>query len=127
MLMPIKDFIHTALVDIARGIHDANEDVHSLGVEFAPRRVKHERNMVTGNAKETHFPESEVAFDIAVTVAEEKTGEKAGKASISVLGAHFGAGGESHTTGQNNMVSRIQFSIKASLHHHEPTGDKGQK
>lgn len=43
MLMPIRDFVHTALVEIAEGINDANKDIHALGAEYAPFRVRMDR------------------------------------------------------------------------------------
>jgi hypothetical protein len=99
--MHLDEFINQSLVNIANGIHTANETLKKDGMTY---------KMTSGD----HI----VSFDIAVTVSESGKNEAGAKASISVIGAMLGAGAK--VTGENNnqTISRIKFSVKPNTHIH---------
>lgn len=99
--MQLKEFIATTLVEIQQGVQQAIErcgESQTAGVINPVWPALHtpvERGI------------REVSFDIAVTVSEGKTGERAG--GIKVAG--IGIGGMLSGTKENNSISRIQFAI----------------
>lgn len=102
--MELNEFIRKTLVDIKRGIHEANlelakEEGKTLGegvsVQYVMESLERERK------------EGYIAFDVAVTVSEENS--KIGGGGIKVAVASLGA--EIESSAAQEKVSRIKFHI----------------
>lgn len=116
-MMTIEEFVRVALVDIARGIHGANEEVRELGVEYAPRCC-----YLDMRDRPQAF-DSEMEFDIAVASTEGKTTGGKAKFGIGVLAASMDGDVETQHAGQHSAVSRVKFKIKAYFNPEESGDD----
>lgn len=106
--MDLRKFISETLTQIIAGISDAQTNM----VEFQKKcELDATAPYVNPNpVSENHKKLSEIEFDVAVTVSEEKSGEGAG--GLSVMGVSIG--GKKGTDQVNSSVSRIKFSIPVS-------------
>ncbi len=112
--MELKDFVKHSILDIAKGIKEANEEAlegdiglivnpcpiyfRSAGhVEYAPGGKK------DGRTKHVEM----IKFDVAVTTSGSATAEGGG--GINVAGIKLGASGE--VTDEKENGSRIKFEI----------------
>lgn len=96
--MELRQFIRTSLVDIMRGVQDAQADI------FNDPNAKGAVNPAFGELKDTM---TRVKFDVAVTVASESKGDV--KAGINVYAVKIGGGGSTQT--QDSTVSRLAFEV----------------
>lgn len=103
--MNIQQFVTVALVEIASGVSDANDELENRKISSRANPPK-DRNDST-----VRINRHEIEFDIAVT-AEQKNGKK-GEAGLKVLSV--GAQGEMSSEKSQSTVSRIKFKIPLSL------------
>lgn len=115
--MDLKDFVKESLVQISKGIEEANSELEGTGAMVNPIHAVPLSNTIQGCARTTNrsakAPKNieKVNFDVAV-VAEAGEQAKAGlKLSIASIG--FGADGQ--TSSSDRSESRIQFSIPMVL------------
>lgn len=113
--LDLRGFVKAALTDVLLGIRDAQGE-EEVGRFIAPVGL--------GNVK---FPDdggvvhaerllvTTMKFDIAVTVARQKSKQGGGKVGISVLSANLS--GENLTKSEN--VSRIQFAVPLKFPRYE--------
>ncbi len=96
----LKNFIKSALIDIATGIKDANAELKN------PEKEEYEvfslRRNVGDNAK---IPG--IQFDIAVTAAKNQKD----KAGFMITLVNIGAGANIEKAMNNEMVHRIRFEV----------------
>lgn len=92
--MDIKEFISKALIEIRRGVDDANKELRS---EAKPYRL---------NCRPTK--PAPINFDLAVTVTDNIGGE--GKGGINIYAAKID--GKADFKLEQQEISRIQFSIE---------------
>ena len=113
--MDLKEFIRESLVQISKGITEANEELDGTGAAINPLNVivNTEKSQAYGRTGQPAYQSDQsrivekVEFDVAV-VAEQGEQTKAGlKLSVASIG--LGAGGQSDKT--NKSESRIKFSI----------------
>ena len=110
--MKLSEFVAESLKEIIIGVKIANRDVGELS-GIAPG---------TKDGEPLEIVE-DIAFEIAVTVKENKTGKKSGggsaEAEINVVGikASFGGKGdiEKQSTTENENVSKISFKVPVNL------------
>lgn len=106
--MQLDEFIKETLVQIAKGVKDAQEDVDSLGGRVNPSSILHK-----GCVGEEVFPaiDQPITFDIALQVkGSEKTSGNAG-AKLSV----FSLGVKGENSDESSTTHRIKFTIPMSL------------
>ena len=111
--MQLDEFIKTTLVQIARGVHDAQQSVRDLGGIVNPATLG--TSQISGayfaTVNDMHHVFL-VDFDVAVEVSES-TGTNA-EAGLSVASfAKLGAGGKSATS--NSTSNRIAFKVPLAL------------
>lgn len=113
--MDLKDFVKESLVQISKGIVEANLELQEVGAIINPLHVivnsdNSQAYGRTGTSQSYHKNSrvvEKVEFDVAV-VAEEGTQTKAGiKLSVATLGLN--AGGQSNASDRSE--SRIKFTI----------------
>ncbi|MHB8829364.1 MAG: hypothetical protein ACYC6Q_07540 [Syntrophales bacterium] len=99
----LKDFIKSALVDIAVGIQSANAELKNLEKNqfevFNLRRNIGDHSKIPG-----------IQFDIAVTVTKNQKD----KAGFVVALMNIGAGANTEKGANNEMVHRIKFEVGIS-------------
>ncbi|MEQ8902264.1 MAG: trypco2 family protein [Roseovarius sp.] len=105
--MELKDFIVSAITDIANGVKEADSEIYKLGGMVNPG------THIWGDGGGTEFVHhrTKLNFDIAVSATKSGTAEAGAKARIWVVEASIG-GGESST---NESVSRLTFSLDVVL------------
>lgn len=117
--MDLQEFVTQSLVQIAKGIEKANEELRDSGAMINPLHITANTGSAqtyarTGQPNKVH-PDSriveKVEFDVAV-VAEAGEQTQAGL-KIAVASIGIGAGGQSDKT--NKSESRIRFAIPVVL------------
>lgn len=103
--MNLDVFIRESLLEVLKGIKTAQEITNEQGAGVGVINPK------WGNEKDHYRYESEVAFDIAISVTEQKSG--GGKAGIKVVGLELGGGGD--VSIENNHVSRLSFKLRVAF------------
>lgn len=96
----LSEFIHSALVQIARGVQEANKELKNPEKQqfevFNLRHNKGDSSKIPG-----------IKFDVAVTTV---SGQK-DKAGFFVALANIGGGGSTEKTKEGEIAHRIQFEI----------------
>jgi len=115
--MDLKDFIKESIVQIAKGIDEANKDLENSDAMVNPIYVKTYSDSAQsyGRTKQRdpafQNPDSKIVqrveFDVAVVAETGKQGTAGAKISI----ASIGIGGEGKTESSNKSESRIKFAI----------------
>ncbi len=96
----LKDFIKSALVDIAAGIQGANEELKN------PEKQQFEVFNLRRNIGD-HAKIPGIQFDIAVTATKNHKD----KAGFMVALMNIGAGASTEKGASNEMVHRIKFEV----------------
>lgn len=113
--MDLREFVKESLIQISKGIADANEELKDTGAMINPLHVivntensqAYGRTGASANQPSNSRVVEKVEFDVAV-VAEEGTQTKAGiKLSVASMGLN--AGGQSNASDRSE--SRIKFTI----------------
>ena len=110
--MELKDFIQESLVQIARGIIGAREELKDTNAHICPKniRVNSEARKNYGRlGKDDKYDPVVELVEFDVVVSAEEGSEKNGKAGISVGSIGIGVGGK--VQNNNSSESRIKFSI----------------
>lgn len=115
--MDLKDFVKESIIQIAKGIEEANEQLKDSEAMVNPMYIitYSEEAQSYGRTSERDAeisnPDSKIVqkvdFDVAVVAEVGKQGTAGGKLSIASIG--FGAEGK--TESSNKSESRIKFSI----------------
>jgi hypothetical protein len=108
--MTLKDYVRTSLVQIAEGVHEAQELVKAIGGVVSPAP----EDTYGGNATPLRTDRGTVRtirFDIATTVGDGV--ESKGEGGIFVSAIKLGGGRSSSQT--NSSVSRLRFSVPIVL------------
>lgn len=105
--MELKDFIAESIVQICKGLAEAQEQVKDLHVVInVPVITKKDGTLSITNNEFDRVPQL-VDFDICVTA--ENTKESNAKGKINVLA--FGMDGDFSVQKSDTAVSRIKFSV----------------
>lgn len=109
--MELEAFISTTLIQIARGVHVAQEEVRKYGGYVNPALTySHRPEGFVGHAE--GLPTYQISFDVAVTAGSQKaTAAGIGVRVASLVDAS--AGGKSGKL--EETVSRIRFSVPMAL------------
>ena len=116
--MDLKDFVKESIVQISKGIEEANSELEESDAMVNPINVKMHSMGAKGYGRTTRKKEdnSQVAdskllqnleFDVAVTVEAGKQGSAGAKLSIATF--NVGAAGKIESTDRSE--SRIRFTI----------------
>lgn len=110
--MDFEQFVSISRAQIIRGIAKAQADAESTNAQINPvgisRSPEHGPHAPTNTG--AFSPSAyvrDVEFDVAVTVADSKTGEA--KAGLRVWAVEIGGKGKTAT--ENSAVSRIKFAV----------------
>lgn len=107
--MDLKDFVVSAISDIANAVKEADEKIRELGGLVNPGvHTKPE-----GGEIEFVAPRTTLEFDIAISAAKSGEASAEAKAKIWVVEASLGGKGEA----TNETVSRLTFSLDVVLPH----------
>lgn len=124
--MELQDFIASTLVQIARGIKNAEDQLEDSKAIVNPRNVqalKEKESAVYGyldTQNQIFKVVQKIDFDVAVT-AEKGTETKAG---VGIQVGSIGIGTQGKTEKGNSSVSRISFSIPMVLPMEDAPFDK---
>lgn len=118
--MNLDEYVKQTLVQIVKGINDANKELIPNGAFVPSEDVEPWDKENTGGLQaydeedEPHLIRN-VDFDIAIAVGNEKS--KGGKAGLEVVSIQLGRHMESKAT--SSLVNRIKFSIPLALPFHK--------
>lgn len=107
--MQLDEFVKSALVQVAKGVHEASEDVSELGGSVNPLLIKGLQGFQEADA-------TDIKFDVALIVSESLTGEAGAKISVA---SFFRANGSVKDTDSYQQTSKVQFSVPLRL----PSGE----
>ena len=117
MNMDLKEFVKETIVQISKGIDEANTELADTEAMVNPIYVKMNSNDAQGygrtKERQPNYgnPDSKllqrVDFDVAVSVEAGQQGSAGAKLSI----ASIGIGAEGKTESSNKSESRIKFTI----------------
>lgn len=111
--MELDEFVRETLIQIVRGVTNAQQEVRGLGgfVNPATSSTKSENSSYFAQF-DSKYPVFLVNFDVAVEASSSKSGK--GEAGLKVSGVvNFGGGGEAATT--NATSNRIAFKVPLGL------------
>ena len=100
--MELKDFISKAIIDICRGIKEAQRTIYDevQNVPIAPAFMDGKSKLKEGEQK--------ISFDIWVSISNNTKMDKTGEAKIiNVIGGSI----NKETSASNAIANRIQFSV----------------
>lgn len=109
--MKLDDFVSETLKQIIKGVAAAQEFGSTRNAKVNPITARfHSSTQGQSFCRETGVPLQHVAFDVAVTVTEEKTstgdGETVGSISVSPA---------TSSSTHNSSISRIKFEVPVLL------------
>ena len=115
----LQSFIRETLVQIARGIEEASEELKDSGALINPENVANanqQGTLVYGQivSKSNNIMRrnvQSVTFDVAIA-ASEGTGTKGG---IGVVVGASALGSQGQSNASNSSTSRVQFSVPVAL------------
>lgn len=107
--MELKDFIKQTLIDITKGVSEAQEEIKDSGAYINPEGLHHQGNVRPGyNGEYRHV--QQIKLSVGVN-AVENSEMKGGIGVISV----FSAGLSGKISDANTVTNRIEFEIPISL------------
>lgn len=120
--MQLREFIAQSLIQLARGVEDAQKELAASGTLVNPTMA----SIFPNNGKDAFIAHGWaqedqssavflVDFDVAVT-AVEGTNTKGG---IGVVAGVFALGSQGQSENKNTAISRIQFKIPLKLPAHD--------
>lgn len=105
--MELKDFIKGSIIEICHGIYEAREEIKKEWNNNPISPVRVNNNPVN--------IESQIDFDIAITISNEKTASGSGHADtrgiIKIVAADVGINGAVGNSIGNERCHRIKFSV----------------
>lgn len=107
--MDLKDFVISAISDIANAVKEADNEIQALGGLVNPGV----HTKPKGKEIEFVAPRTTLQFDIAISAAKTGEATAGAKARIWVVEASLGGKGEA----SNETVSRLTFSLDVVLPH----------
>ena len=111
--MELKDFVKETLVQIVRGVDDANIALSDKTAFVASTNIKTNKDIkgTVDKKGRTHYV-TDVDFDVAINIQNTKTKESGvGVEILSVLNV----GGKGGSESTNISTSRIKFSLPLAL------------
>lgn len=115
--MNLQEFIAQALIQIASGVREADDELQASGAIVNPRHVagagQDKLNVygyIGGKTKYLRAVHS-VEFDVAVTAVEEKES----KGGIGIMVGSIGLGSQGRSEESSTSVSRIKFKVPIAL------------
>lgn len=110
--MELKDFVSEALVQIVRGVAQAQNELKGTGARVSPRMRSTDKSHTIGEAEmDGGQPVSHVEFDVLVTAAEG-TGSKG---TVGVVVGVLGLGTQAQSEAKSGQESRIKFKVPLLL------------
>lgn len=112
--MDLKDFVKETLVQIVKGIDEANEELKSSTAFMASSNVSSGGSpwKYTKDKDGSYHYVTDVDFDVAVDVKETKTSEKGGGVEVLSI-VSFGGKGEKEK--ESNSTHRVKFVLPLAL------------
>lgn len=117
--MELKDFVASALTQIAKGIEIADNELKETSAIINPKNVNlnHSANadgygfLVSNPEKEKYRKVEKIDFDVAVTVSEGSES----KGGIGIVVGAIGLGSQGRSEVGSSATSRIKFSVPIVL------------
>ena len=100
--MQLDEFVKTTLMQVAKGVKDAQQEAEEMGAVVNPRPEEG-----WGKRRETS-----VSFDVALTVSDTSAGEVGGRLTVASM---LSFGGKTTETDLRQETSRIQFEVTLAL------------
>ncbi|ANB67639.1 hypothetical protein [Aeromonas veronii] len=102
--MQLDEFVKTSIVQIAKGVKDAQEEVRAFGGAVNPSQYS-----IGGYSK----PDKEkIEFDVALVVQDSTSSEVGGKLSVASM---FGMSGKHSGNDSYQQTSRVKFNVHVDL------------
>ncbi|MFQ2448176.1 hypothetical protein ACK31P_06505 [Aeromonas caviae] len=102
--MQLDEFVKTSIVQIAKGVKDAQDEVEALGGAVNPTQYT-----MGGRTK----PDKEkIEFDVALVVQDSTSSEVGGKLSVVSM---FGMSGKHSGSDSYQQTSRVKFNVHVDL------------
>ncbi|UTZ23041.1 hypothetical protein HB760_01520 [Vibrio campbellii] len=114
--MQLDEYIKETLVQIAKGVKDASDEVETLGGKVNPARdhtehQAHASGQLSSKTIKKRPNKQTIKFDIALQVKESSGVDASAKAKLAVLS--IGGGAKSHD--ESHTAHRVQFEIPVDL------------
>ncbi|WP_019446049.1 hypothetical protein [Aeromonas sp. 159] len=100
--MQLDEFVKTTLMQVVKGVKDAQEEAVGFGAVVNPRP-----NGGYGPARET-----QIDFDVALTVTGTSSGEVGGKIAVA---SFLNLGGKATESDARQETSRVKFELTLAL------------
>lgn len=100
--MQLDEFVKTTLMQVVKGVIDAQSEVKGLGAVVNPRPDEG-----YGQRRETN-----ISFDVALTVTGTSSDELGGKLTVASI---LNLGGKTTESDARQETSRIQFDVTMAL------------
>jgi hypothetical protein len=112
-LIPLEEFVKSALTDIARGVQGAADPVNALGGEVNPAPYGENRDLATSGVCRAVGGDvmTFVSFDVAVTAV--RAGDRDSGIRVAFAGIEAGIGENNKKSFES--ASRISFKIPIRL------------
>lgn len=100
--MQLDEFVKTTLMQVIKGVSDAQKEAEVMGAIVNPRP-----NEGSGERRET-----DISFDVALTVTDITADEFGGKLSVVPI---INLGGKATESESRQEISRVQFNVSMAL------------
>lgn len=110
--MDLKEFTKQALVQIVKGIEEANLELESNGCEIVTKGIRYAAGQDFKYVYENGAHIIDVDFDVAITATESEGSN--GGAGLKVVSL-FNMGGYTENKIENQTISRIKYTLPLTL------------
>ena len=114
--MQLDEYIKETLVQIAKGVKGASNEVEELGGRVNPAKIHTDYSnnglgKISSNDSEVRPDKQTIKFDIALQVKETSDVDASAKAKLAV----FSIGGGVKSADESQVAHRVQFEIPVDL------------
>ncbi len=109
--MELRTFVATTLREVIDSIADVIPHARERGAEINPSTLewRTDQGQIVIYDVESGLIASNIEFDVAVTATESK--ESGVEGGVKVLGLQVGVSGRTQSTGENQSVTRVKFTV----------------
>jgi hypothetical protein len=116
-MVELQEFIGETLKQVINGVTTAQEHAKQKGAKINPSNLsipsfQNSQDIVFIDT-DTNVVARTIEFDVAITVSESESS----KAGVGIFVGEIGIGAQGKSSGSNNTVSRIKFSLPILFPH----------
>nr|WP_302830066.1 hypothetical protein [uncultured Bacteroides sp.] len=109
--MELQDFVKETLLQITKGVKDAQDAVKEYGAVVNPKQYKSTSDATNAKVNNEYYPVQNINFEVALT---SSAGEE-NKTGIGVLLGNFNIGTNKNDESKSVAVTSIKFNIPLVL------------